>query len=140
MDEIIKEKIVRKKVEIIQEKPCPINGEFPDHELDKSLILVWKLLYKIPETRDSDKLLWLAYLQFHCSAKNEVTGWESFKKFLMRKDVLQMATIIRSRALIQEKGYFWGKNKRERYERAETHRVYYGGMNEDVDGTESSFE
>lgn len=114
-----------KKLEPIVEKECPVNGEFPFEEIDSCLNKVWDLMYRIPKTRDSDKLLWLAYLQFYCDAQKRVTSWNSFKLFLMDKDVLQMATIIRCRAKIQEAGYLWGNNRRERMQKADLFRDYF---------------
>lgn len=115
----------RKNLKPIVEKECPVNGKFPFKEIDSCLNKVWDIMYKIPQTRNSDKLLWLAYLQFYCDAEKRVDSWNSFKLFLMDKEVLQMATVIRCRAKIQEAGYFWGENKKERMSKSESFKNYF---------------
>ena len=94
---------------------------------------VWQILNDHPLTRDSDKLLWLAYLQFYCGAGEKVTSWLTFKKFLLQEEVLQMATIIRCRAKIQERGYFWGTNKAKRRALAERYRAFMGASKSEAD-------
>ena len=96
-------------------------------EFSESENLVWGILRDQPKTRDSDKLLLLAYWQFECGAQNideSTTPWGEFKKLLMSKDTYQPATIIRTRAKIQEGGYMWGKNRQMRLDRAEKIKDY----------------
>lgn len=123
----------KKKKIMHPDREVPISGNYPDAEWDSAIQRVFQLMVKYPKTRDSDKLLWLAYLQFYCDAESLINGWASFKKFLINKDVLQMATIIRSRAKIQEEGYLRGELWKERQARAETTRLYFAPGDPDFD-------
>lgn len=75
------------------------------------------IMIKYPDTRDSDKLLWIAYLAFHCNLKQinqSPNAYQFFKDLIMNEDTPQMATVIRCRAKIQENGYLAGEKWIER--------------------------
>lgn len=93
-----------------------------DAEFNSTEAKVFEILRDFSETRDSDKLLWLKFLELQCAAKeinNSDDPWNSFRQILLNDKTRTMATVIRCRAKIQEKGYFLGEKKQERYIRAE---------------------
>ncbi len=62
------------------------------------------LLKKYPETRDSDKKLWLAYMCIFMDLKSNIaTGsYEIFKKCFMSKETPSFETLRRNRQKFQE--------------------------------------
>ena len=86
---------------------------------------VLSMLSQYEETRDSDKLLWLAYLCKYHGLK-ETLGLENYlklKKLIMHEDTPTMETVRRIRQKIQEAGSFIGKNRAQRMEEAEIVRT-----------------
>lgn len=84
---------------------------------------VLTLLQNYSNVRDSDKLLWLAYLvEFH--NLKEVLGEDGLKKFrtlLMNEDTPSMESVRRCRQKIQENNpALAGKNRKERMQESES--------------------
>lgn len=94
-----------------------------ENEFSGAMLNVHDILQKYPETRDSDKLLWIAYLAIHCKAKDMNKASDPylfFKEMIMNPNTIQMATVIRCRAKIQnEKKLFVGTRALEKAMRAE---------------------
>lgn len=69
------------------------------------------LLEKYPPLRDSDKLLWLAYLcHFHGLGRIMPHGiYQRFKDMLMHEDTPPMESVRRVRQKIQESGSYRGE-------------------------------
>jgi hypothetical protein len=89
------------------------------------------LLERWPELRDSDKKLYLTYLnQFHGlkarleSAKNP---YPELKAIFLSDDTLSFNTIRRVRAKFQAGGLYHGSKAAERAAQAEEAREYFGG-------------
>lgn len=82
---------------------------------------VTSILSEHEETRDSDKLLWLAYLCKHHDLKNKI-GWISYaqlKAVIMDDNTPTMESVRRVRQKLQEDGKFVGKNRRTRLKESE---------------------
>ena len=77
---------------------------------------IYALLQAHESTRESDKLLWLAYMcQYH--GLRDTLGpdvYSVFKQWLLHEDVPPHESIRRVRAEIQSAGHFRGKNYKER--------------------------
>lgn len=74
------------------------------------------LLNNHPDTRNSDKLLWLAYLCVHHDLI-KILGQENYSKFktlLMNDSTPTMESIRRVRQKYQEGGLFVGTNRKQR--------------------------
>lgn len=91
-----------------------------DHIIRKS-DRVEKLLSTYPETRDSDKLLWLAYMAMYCQLKSVANceGYQGVKRILMHKDTPPFESITRARRKIQERGLYVGKLREKRLDEAD---------------------
>lgn len=76
------------------------------------------LLNEYVALRDSDKLLWLAYLcKFH-DLKNKLglDGYRKLKEVIMEDDTPTMESIRRVRQKYQENGMYAGSGRRTRLE------------------------
>lgn len=60
------------------------------------------LLEKYPETRDNDKLLWLAYTVMFEGLREHLQDYDVFKRWLLRKDTPVFESLSRARRKIQE--------------------------------------
>ena len=82
---------------------------------------VESILNKYGETRDSDKLLWLAYL---CTnhGLNNILGdkYPEFKKMIMNESTPTMESIRRIRQKFQEDGKYVGQKRSQRMEEKQT--------------------
>lgn len=79
---------------------------------------VFGMLSQYPETRDSDKLLWLAYLCTFHNLKSQL-GDEAYlvlKRIIMDEKTPTMESIRRVRQKIQEEGTFIGEKRAQRLE------------------------
>jgi hypothetical protein len=96
-------------------------------DLIKIVDRVKYILKEHPETRDSDKLLWLAYLcVFHDLKK--ALGMEKYlilKSLIMSEDTATMESVRRMRQKIQEEGHYRGEKYLERHAEAEDVRLYF---------------
>ena len=85
------------------------------------------VLEHYPETRDSDKLLWLSYME-RFRGLGEVFGtpeqFVAFKKLMLDPDTPQAESIRRVRQKCQEDGLFLGHHRRSRKEEAEKVREW----------------
>jgi hypothetical protein len=74
------------------------------------------LLSNYPQLRDSDKLLWLAYLnKFH--NLNQIIGqasYELLKSLLMNENTPTMESVRRVRQKLQEEGKYQGTMRKNR--------------------------
>lgn len=71
------------------------------------------ILEKYPQTRDSDKLLWLGYLVLFHDLKT-LLGDDSYAKFrdlLLSENTPSMESIRRTRQKIQEEGKYLGTER-----------------------------
>lgn len=86
---------------------------------------VTELLSEYPELRDSDKLLWLAYMNKHHQLRYKLgANYLDFKKILLSEDVPTMESITRARRKIQEEGQFVGSLRSSRLsEEKETRKM-----------------
>jgi len=80
------------------------------HAKDK----VEKILKEHPGTRDSDKLLWLAYLAIYHDLRNKLgpVAYESFKTILLSDETVTMESIRRMRQKFQENGHYVGTKRK----------------------------
>lgn len=89
------------------------------------------ILKRVPATRDSDRLLWVTYLNlFHDLRRrmdNSKDPYETFKRVVLDKDTPPMESIRRVRQKFQEGGQFIGKHRTERLEEAERVKKWLGG-------------
>lgn len=89
------------------------------------------LLIKYPETRDSDKLLFFAFLvEFHDLEMNiGRTACEVFRGILMDEETPSMETVRRIRQKFQEEGHYCGEKRKERLEEeVEVRKVITDGI------------
>lgn len=84
------------------------------------------VLEEYPVVRDSDKLLWLAYLcKFHGLQETLGTiGYQKLKKLIMNDSTPTMESIRRIRQKYQENGQFVGENRAERIAESEKVKEY----------------
>jgi len=78
--------------------------------------IVGKLLNDYPVLRDSDKLLWLAYLNYRHELRS-IIGEEAYiklKTVIMHEDTPTMESIRRIRQKYQENGLYVGEKRQER--------------------------
>jgi len=82
---------------------------------------VEKILSDYPETRDSDKLLWLAYLVIYHDLKNVIGeyAYRDFRTLLMEKETVTMESIRRMRQKFQESGKYIGNKRKFKLDEAE---------------------
>lgn len=95
-------------------------------DLKKSKDKVEALLNQYPVVRDSDKLLWLAYLvKFH-DLKNELgeVAYRKFERILLDKNTVTMESIRRVRQKFQEQGKYVGTKREEKLAEAEEVKTY----------------
>ena len=84
---------------------------------------VAKILEKAPQTRDSDKLLWLAYMVQHHQLKAKLgdVAYYTLKGIFTSEDCPSMESIRRVRQRYQEEGLFPGSsNVKRRRKKEET--------------------
>jgi len=95
-------------------------------DLKKAKSKVYFLLENYPATRDSDKLLWLAYLSMFHNLKKELgpAAYQTLKSILMDKNTCTMESVRRVRQKYQEEGLFLGRKRKEKLEEAENVREY----------------
>lgn len=89
-------------------------------DLENNKDQVEHILKTYPDTRDNDKLLWLAYL---CVFQNlqDVLGTNHYlalKDLVLKEDTATMESITRLRRKFQEAGQYQGKNRAKRIEEA----------------------
>ena len=75
------------------------------------------LLKNFPETRDNDKLLWLAYAVIHKDLRSVFKNdgaYRVFKSWLLSSDVPMFESVRRVRQKFQEGGKYVGNARRER--------------------------
>jgi hypothetical protein len=80
-----------------------------------------------PATRDSDKLLWLAYLVVHHDLRKLLgdKAYTQFKDILLDKKTPTMESVTRARRKIQESGNYQGEKRAQRLDEQESVRQYY---------------
>lgn len=83
-------------------------------DLWKAKDRVEHLLKEYPATRDSDKILWLAYLVIYHDLKSiiGVKAYEDFKALLLHKETVTMESIRRIRQKHQEGGKYVGEKRK----------------------------
>lgn len=83
-------------------------------DLKKAKDKVEKILKEHPGTRDSDKLLWLAYLAIYHDLRNKLgpVAYESFKAILLSDETVTMESIRRMRQKFQEGGNYIGTKRK----------------------------
>jgi hypothetical protein len=81
------------------------------------------LLKKYPITRDSDKILWLGFLNIKLDLKARILkcasgeeAYEVFKEVLMDEDTPTMESVRRTRQKFQQEGKYHGESRQERME------------------------
>lgn len=76
------------------------------------------LLMQYPLLRDSDKLLWLAFMNRHHGLRRAIgaLAYDKLKSILLLKDTPTFESIRRVRQKIQEEGRYQGKKRAERME------------------------
>jgi len=74
------------------------------------------LLKKYPDTRDSDKILWLVYLNRYYGLKENMNiskkPYETFKKLILNSRAPKFETIRRVRQKFQEEGNYLGVKRK----------------------------
>ena len=87
---------------------------------------VGNLLENNPELRDSDKLLWLAYLNQEHGLKDLIglDAYYKLKELVMDDNTPTMESIRRVRQKYQEEGFYLGESRKERMQEAEEVRVW----------------
>lgn len=82
---------------------------------------VEELLEKYPPLRDSDKLLWLAYLVRYHNLKAHLgdEAYSHLKEIIMDTNTPTMESIRRVRQKLQEQGKYVGEKRKERLEEAD---------------------
>lgn len=88
---------------------------------------VLHILEKYPETRDSDKLLWLAYLCLFHDLQSRI-GKESYlklKDLMMEPTTSPMESVRRMRAKLQSEGFYRGDKYLERLAEANSVHDYF---------------
>lgn len=85
---------------------------------------VSSILDRYPVTRDSDKLLFLAYLCENHSLKTKIgfLAYEELKKVIMDDKTPTMESISRARRKLQENGQHVGLNRESRMTESEVVR------------------
>jgi hypothetical protein len=85
---------------------------------------VGHILNAYPETRDSDKTLWLAYLVIFHNLKNTLgeENYRVFKAIIMNDKTPTMESIRRIRQKFQEDGKYVGENRIDRLKESESVR------------------
>lgn len=78
------------------------------------------VLFTYPKTRDSDKLLWIAYLAVFHDLKKILgeKAWNQFKQVILDEQTPTMESVRRIRQKYQELGQFVGSNRKERLDEA----------------------
>jgi hypothetical protein len=84
------------------------------------------ILKSFPQTRDSDKLLWLAYLVIHHDLKATLgdEAYNSFKAILLNDDTPTMESVRRVRQKLQESGQYVGEKRADRMKESESVREW----------------
>lgn len=84
---------------------------------------VENVLLKYPDTRDSDKLLWIAYLVKYHGLRNILDdyAYAAFKAMVMDENTPTVESITRIRRKFQEQGKYEGNNRAQRM--SEQHSV-----------------
>ena len=81
------------------------------------------ILKSHPATRDSDKLLWLAYLCLHHDLRQELSRssdpYETLKSIVMSEKTPTMESVRRVRQKHQENGKYLGLRRKQRLAEAE---------------------
>jgi len=81
------------------------------------------LLYHYPDTRDSDKLLWIAYMVIFYDMKScfdgSESGYAAFKKLIMSNKTPTFESLTRVRRKFQEAGMYIGTKRMEKMEESE---------------------
>ena len=74
------------------------------------------LLSKYPATRDSDKLLWLAYLVVYRDLRFKIgpEAYLKFKNILLSPETSSMESIRRVRQKLQEDGLYIGTKRKDK--------------------------
>lgn len=87
------------------------------------------ILGKYPETQDSDKLLWIAYLALFHDLKGKLgpSGYFKFKSMLLNPGTCTMESVRRVRQKFQEEGKYVGKKRAERMEEEKLVRAWSRG-------------
>lgn len=69
---------------------------------------VAQILDKYPETRNDDKLLWIAYMVFFCKLQDVLgqEGYQKFKALMLSKNTPMPESIRRVRQKYQEDGLY----------------------------------
>lgn len=92
---------------------------------------VEEILKKHPETRDNDKLLWLAYNCIHNGLQNMFSGtlrYMEFRKWLLQDEVPVFESLSRARRKIQENNEaLEGAQRAKRLDEAEGVRQWAKG-------------
>ena len=82
-------------------------------DIKKAKDMVEHILDKYPDTRDNDKLLWLAYLSLFRNL-HEVIGRDAYlklKKVIMSPNTCSMESVRRVRQKLQEDGKYVGTKR-----------------------------
>lgn len=85
------------------------------------------ILNKYPNTRDSDKLLWIAYLVTYHDLRNQIgdEAYNKMKSIIMDKNTASMESVRRVRQKLQEDGLYLGENRKQRLDEADEVREYF---------------
>lgn len=77
---------------------------------------VEKILKEFPKTRDSDKLLWIAYMVIYHDLKHVLgeKSYQYFKMMLLDENVPTMESVRRVRQKLQESGNYIGSCRETR--------------------------
>lgn len=84
------------------------------------------ILKEYPQTRDCDKLLWLAYLSMFHDLKNVLgeNNYSNFKNLILSKKTPSTESIRRVRQKYQEKGEYVGNGRPGRKAESENVKSY----------------
>lgn len=79
------------------------------------------LLEKYPETRDSDKVLWLAYCWEYTPLRELFTyeGYSEFSQVVKAKEIPTFESLTRVRRKYQENGKYLGKRRKQKMQNAD---------------------
>lgn len=82
---------------------------------------VGELLDNYPVLRDTDKLLWLAYLNYKHDMRNTIgeDAYQKLKNIIMDENTPTMETIRRIRQKFQQNGMYLGEKRQEKLAEAE---------------------
>lgn len=100
-------------------------------DLKKQKEKVEYLLSRYPDLRDSDKKLWVAYLNTFCDLKNKLNSssdpWDTYRQVIYSRSTPAPESITRLKRRFQADGKYQGRNRRHRLAEQEAVRDWARG-------------